>query len=93
MVADNMIYQYHFLFLCFPHILAELENAVHKLEEENVNLKFLFGEYQQQIAQLETESSKKSDRILQLQEKNLRAVVTTPGKPVSIVSNFFFNYT
>lgn len=59
---------------------VELENAVHKLEEENYKLRFLVGEYQNQITQLETESSKKSDRILQLQEKNLRAVVSTPGE-------------
>nr|XP_045584865.1 centrosomal protein of 135 kDa-like isoform X2 [Procambarus clarkii] len=64
----------------------ELQNALQKLKEENQSLRFLAGEYQRQIEELETESSKKNDRILQLQEKNLRAVVTTPGgrrKPMS----------
>ncbi|XP_069953846.1 centrosomal protein of 135 kDa isoform X2 [Cherax quadricarinatus] len=63
----------------------ELQNALQKLEEENRNLRFLAGEYQRKIEELEVESSKKNSRILQLQEKNLRAVVTTPGgcrKPI-----------
>ncbi|XP_071548097.1 uncharacterized protein [Panulirus ornatus] len=63
----------------------ELQNAVQKLEEENRNLRFLAGEYQRQIQQLDAESRQKNDRIIQLQEKNLRAVVTTPGgrrKPI-----------
>ncbi|XP_042218516.1 centrosomal protein of 135 kDa-like isoform X2 [Homarus americanus] len=63
----------------------ELQNALQKLEEENRNLRLLAGEYQRQKEELEAESSKKNDKILQLQEKNLRAVVTTPGgrrKPI-----------
>ncbi|KAK7083846.1 hypothetical protein SK128_028621, partial [Halocaridina rubra] len=63
----------------------ELQNAIQKLEEENRDLRFLAGEYQLQIKDLEVESRNKSDKILQLQEKNLKAVVSTPGgrkKPI-----------
>ncbi|XP_042874854.1 golgin subfamily A member 4-like isoform X2 [Penaeus japonicus] len=63
----------------------ELQNALQKLEKENRDLRFLAGEYQRQIEVVEAESRRKSDKILQLQEKNLQAVISTPGgrrKPV-----------
>lgn len=74
---------------------TELQNALQKLEKENRDLRFLAGEYQRQIEVLEAESRRKSDRILQLQEKNLQAVISTPGQeflvclPVSPMSLFF----
>ncbi|XP_066943148.1 centrosomal protein of 135 kDa-like isoform X1 [Macrobrachium rosenbergii] len=57
----------------------ELQNVLQKLEEENQDLRFIVGEYQRKIEDLESESRKKTEKILQLQEKNLKAVVSTPG--------------
>ncbi|XP_064100884.1 cingulin-like [Macrobrachium nipponense] len=57
----------------------ELHNALQKLEEENQDLRFIVGEYQRKIEDLESEARKKTEKILQLQEKNLKAVVSTPG--------------
>ncbi|XP_068231559.1 centrosomal protein of 135 kDa-like [Palaemon carinicauda] len=57
----------------------ELQNALQKLEEENQDLRFIVGEYQRKTEDLELESRKKTERILQLQEKNLKAIVNTPG--------------
>ncbi|XP_076058055.1 uncharacterized protein LOC143035212 [Oratosquilla oratoria] len=61
------------------HHSSKLEEQVKKLDAENQDLRFLVGEFKNQIKGLEVESRKKSDKILQLQEKNLKAVITTPG--------------
>lgn len=59
-----------------------------KLAEENRGFRFLVGEYQRQIEELEAESRKKGERILQLQERNRRAVVTTPGGCMMVKFDF-----
>ena len=50
-----------------------------KLERENSELKFLNGQYAQRMKALEAESSQKSERILQLQDKNQQATVHVRG--------------
>ena len=60
----------------FPELKANLR----KFEHDNADLKFLNNQYVHKIRALEQESTQKSDRILQLQEKNFHAVVQTPGK-------------
>lgn len=50
------------------------------MEHESADLKFLNNQYVQKMKQLEKESKLKSDKIVQLQEKNFQAVVQTPGK-------------
>ena len=60
--------------------ITELKASLRKLEHENADLKFLNNQYVHKVKQLEKESKQKSDRILQLQEKNFQAVVQTPGE-------------
>ncbi|XP_052794849.1 centrosomal protein of 135 kDa-like isoform X3 [Mya arenaria] len=60
-------------------ILRELKASLRKLEHENADLKFLNNQYVHKVRGLERESKEKSDRILNLQEKNFHAVVSTPG--------------
>lgn len=60
-------------------LISDLKASLRKLEHENADLKFLNNQYVHKIRQLEKESKQKSDKILQLQEKNLHAVVQTPG--------------
>ncbi len=50
-----------------------------KVEHENADLRFLNNQYVHKVRALEKESKSKTDRILQLQEKNFHAVVQTPG--------------
>jgi len=61
-------------------LITELKASLRKLEHENADLKFLNNQYVHKVKQLEKESKQKSDRILQLQEKNFQAVVQTPGE-------------
>ncbi|XP_060554870.1 centrosomal protein of 135 kDa-like isoform X5 [Ruditapes philippinarum] len=60
-------------------IFRELKASLRKLEHENADLKFLNNQYVHKVRGLEKESKEKSDRILNLQEKNFHAVVSTPG--------------
>ena len=62
--------------------ISELKASLRKLEHENADLKFLNNQYVHKVKQIEKESKQKSDRILQLQEKNFQAVVQTPGKNI-----------
>ena len=51
-----------------------------RLEHENADLKFLNNQYMQRIILQEKESQLKSERILELQEKNSQAaIIQTPG--------------
>lgn len=59
--------------------VAELKSSVRKLENENQDLKFLNSQYVHKIKRLEKESKQKSDHIQNLQEKNMHAVIETPG--------------
>ncbi|XP_019854907.1 PREDICTED: centrosomal protein of 135 kDa-like isoform X2 [Amphimedon queenslandica] len=58
----------------------ELKVCMRRLEHENADLKFLNNQYMQRIISQEKESQLKSERILELQEKNSQAaIIQTPG--------------
>ncbi|KAF7690133.1 hypothetical protein HF521_011937 [Silurus meridionalis] len=57
----------------------ELKAFIRKLDHETSDLKFLNNQYVHKVRVLEKDSKAKSDRIQQLQEKNMQAVVQTPG--------------
>lgn len=57
----------------------DLKTRIRKLEHENADLRFLNSQYVHKVRSLEQDSKSKADKILQLQEKNLHAVVQTPG--------------
>nr|7BJI_A Chain A, Centrosomal protein of 135 kDa [Danio rerio]7BJI_B Chain B, Centrosomal protein of 135 kDa [Danio rerio]7BJI_C Chain C, Centrosomal protein of 135 kDa [Danio rerio]7BJI_D Chain D, Centrosomal protein of 135 kDa [Danio rerio] len=60
-------------------ISRELKAYIRKLDHETSDLKFLNNQYVQKVRSLEKDSNGKTERILQLQEKNMQAVVQTPG--------------
>lgn len=62
---------------CVP---AELKNHIRKLDHDTCDLKFLNNQYVHKVRCLEKDSRAKADRIQQLQEKNMQAVVQTPGR-------------
>lgn len=53
---------------------------IRKLDHETCDLKFLNNQYVHKVRCLEKDSKAKAERIQQLQEKNMQAVVQTPGK-------------
>ncbi|KAJ8277097.1 hypothetical protein GJAV_G00071440 [Gymnothorax javanicus] len=53
--------------------------SIRKLEQEMCDLRFLNNQYVHKLRSLEKDCKAKTDRIQQLQEKNLQAVVQTPG--------------
>ncbi|XP_034036384.1 centrosomal protein of 135 kDa isoform X2 [Thalassophryne amazonica] len=57
----------------------ELKRHIRKLEHQASDLKFLNNQYVHKVRCLEKDSKAKSERIQQLQEKNMQAVVQTPG--------------
>uniref|UniRef100_A0A3B4DME1 Centrosomal protein of 135 kDa n=1 Tax=Pygocentrus nattereri TaxID=42514 RepID=A0A3B4DME1_PYGNA len=57
----------------------ELKAYIRKLDHETSDLKFLNNQYVHKVRALEKDSKAKSERIQQLQEKNMQAVVQTPG--------------
>lgn len=59
--------------------IRNLKSCVRKLEHENADLKFLNTQYVHKVKALEKETKSKTDRIQELQERNLHAVVETPG--------------
>lgn len=61
-------------------LLPELKAHITKLDHENIELKFLNNQYVHKFRCMEKDSKAKSERIQQLQEKNMQAVVQTPGE-------------
>ena len=59
--------------------VKDLKTSLRRLEHENTDLKFLNTQYMQKLRSMEKESSLKSDKISELQEKNSQAVIRTPG--------------
>lgn len=59
--------------------LKDIKASLRRLEHENTDLKFLNTQYVQKLRSMEKESSLKSDKISELQEKNSQAVIRTPG--------------
>ncbi|XP_041647800.1 centrosomal protein of 135 kDa [Cheilinus undulatus] len=60
-------------------VIRELKTHIRKLDHETSDLKFLNNQYVHKVRCLEKDSKAKSERIQQLQEKNMQAVVQTPG--------------
>uniref|UniRef100_A0A4W3ITP8 Centrosomal protein 135 n=1 Tax=Callorhinchus milii TaxID=7868 RepID=A0A4W3ITP8_CALMI len=56
-----------------------LKATVRKLEHDTADLKFLNNQYVHKVRSQEKDSKIKTEKIQQLQEKNLQAVVQTPG--------------
>ncbi|XP_051475237.1 centrosomal protein of 135 kDa isoform X2 [Apus apus] len=61
------------------HHVKDLKASLRRVEHETADLKFLNNQYVHKIKMLEKENKAKSEKIQQLQEKNLQAVVQTPG--------------
>lgn len=59
--------------------IKDLKITLKKSSRETADLKFLNNQYVHKVRLLEKESKAKDEKIQQLQEKNLRAVVQTPG--------------
>ncbi|NXI07231.1 CP135 protein, partial [Irena cyanogastra] len=59
--------------------LKDLKSSLRRIEHETTDLKFLNNQYIHKIKVLEKETKAKTEKIQQLQEKNLQAVVQTPG--------------
>ncbi|XP_056414343.1 centrosomal protein of 135 kDa [Hyla sarda] len=59
--------------------IKDLKASLRKFEHQTADLKFLNNQYVHKIRSMEKESKAKAERIQQLQEKNLQAVVQTPG--------------
>ncbi|XP_065884838.1 centrosomal protein of 135 kDa-like [Dysidea avara] len=59
--------------------VRDLKATLRRLDHENTDLKFLNTQYVQKIQSTERESQAKTDRIIELQEKNLDAIIQTPG--------------
>ncbi|XP_041912924.1 centrosomal protein of 135 kDa [Alosa sapidissima] len=57
----------------------ELKAYIRKLDHETSDLKFLNNQYVHKVRSLEKENMVRTERIQQLQEKNMQAVVQTPG--------------
>ncbi|XP_061593989.1 centrosomal protein of 135 kDa isoform X2 [Cololabis saira] len=60
-------------------VTRELKTRIRKLDHETSDLKFLNNQYVHKVRCLEKDSKAKAERIQQLQEKNMQAVVQTPG--------------
>ncbi|XP_037530312.1 centrosomal protein of 135 kDa [Nematolebias whitei] len=60
-------------------VTRELKTHIRKLDHETSDLKFLNNQYVHKVRCLERDSKAKAERIQQLQEKNMQAVVQTPG--------------
>ncbi|KAJ3600083.1 hypothetical protein NHX12_034035 [Muraenolepis orangiensis] len=60
-------------------VCRELKAHVRKLDHDTTDLKFLNNQYVHKVRCLEKDGKAKSERIQQLQEKNMQAVVQTPG--------------
>ena len=59
--------------------VRELKATLRRLEHESADLKFLNTQYLQKLRTQEKESQTKTEKILELQEKNFQAVIQTPG--------------
>ncbi|KFO26485.1 Centrosomal protein of 135 kDa [Fukomys damarensis] len=64
---------------CSEQNIKELKTTLKKCTRETADLKFLNNQYIHKLKLLEKESKAKNEKIQQLQEKNLHAVVQTPG--------------
>ncbi|OXB55054.1 hypothetical protein ASZ78_015069 [Callipepla squamata] len=65
------------------HHIKDLKASLRRVENEAADLRFLNNQYVHKIKLLEKESKAKTEKIQQLQEKNLQAVVQTPASKAS----------
>ena len=61
------------------HKFKDLKEKLRKLEHENSDLKFLNSQFVHKVRALEKDLRSRTEKIQELQEKNLHAVVETPG--------------
>ncbi|XP_061744245.1 centrosomal protein of 135 kDa-like isoform X2 [Nerophis ophidion] len=61
------------------HATKELKTRIRKLEYHICDLTSLNNQYMHKLRSLEKDCKTKAERILELEEKNLQAVVQTPG--------------
>lgn len=73
-----------------PHLVLELKSRIRKLDHDMCDLRFLNNQYAHKVRCLEKDSKAKAECILQLQEKNLQAVVQTPGNSETWGRPLFF---
>lgn len=59
--------------------LKELKATLRRVDHETSDLKFLNSQYMQRLRSQEKDNQAKTDKILELQEKNFQAVIQTPG--------------
>ncbi len=59
--------------------LKELKATLRRVNHEASDLKFLNTQYMQRLRSQEKENQAKTEKILELQEKNFQAVIQTPG--------------
>ena len=59
--------------------VRELKATLRRIEHENADIKFLNTQYFQKLRHQEKESQSKTEKIIELQEKNFQAVIQTPG--------------
>ncbi|XP_072108783.1 centrosomal protein of 135 kDa isoform X3 [Mobula birostris] len=59
--------------------IKDLKYSIRILEHDTADLKFLNNQYVHKVRSLEKEGKAKTEKILHLQEKNLQAVIQTPG--------------
>ena len=59
--------------------VRELKASLRRIEHENADIKFLNNQYLQKLRSQERESQSKTEKIIELQEKNFQAVIQTPG--------------
>lgn len=71
-------------------LVSELKTHIRKLDHETSDLKFLNNQYVHKVRCLEKDGKAKAERIQQLQEKNMQAVVQTPGNVRGHASKYHF---
>lgn len=59
--------------------IKDLKVTLRRFDHENSDLKFLNTQYIQRLRCQEKDNQAKTDKILELQEKNFQAVIQTPG--------------
>ena len=59
--------------------VRDLKANLRRLDHENTDLKFLNTQYVQKLQSIERESQAKSEKVVELQDKNLDAIIQTPG--------------
>ncbi|ESO07945.1 hypothetical protein HELRODRAFT_190823 [Helobdella robusta] len=59
--------------------IRELKSLLKKLEQENTSFRYLNSQFEHKIKLMEVESKQKNEKIMELQDKNLQAIIQTSG--------------